>query len=224
MSELDVCRRLHVFFTYDLGALPLVWHFSSCSVSKVSWTRRGWVQVSSMEMLRWGSCDSREAPPHRINSSVIARDRGPTLTSAHRPTQTGRPLQVSDMSSTQAVTGLLLNKVFLLASVCPWSPFSSPFSSHISAPGVFWYVGHFSLRSHTPWITWMSGHGDHCNPFAPTSGRGNPSVWTRWDHKEEESLSSKNGFSVTYQTGTSQGLCVWAALLLFYLCTFSFWF
>lgn len=112
MSELDVCRRLHVFFTYDLGALPLVWHFSSCSVSKVSWTRRGWVQVSSMEMLRWGSCDSREAPPHRINSSVIARDRGPTLTSAHRPTQTGRPLQVSGMSSTQAVTGLLLNKVF----------------------------------------------------------------------------------------------------------------
>lgn len=47
-----------------------------------------------METLRWDSCDSREAPPHRINSSVIARDQDPTLTSVHRPTQTGRPLQL----------------------------------------------------------------------------------------------------------------------------------
>ena len=58
------------------------------SLSKASWTQRGWVQVSSMEMLRWGSCDSREAPPHRISNSVIARGRGappsPPPTGPHR--------------------------------------------------------------------------------------------------------------------------------------------
>lgn len=129
----------------------------------MSWTQSGWVQVSSMEMLRWGSCDSREAPPHRISSSVIARDRAPTLTSAHRPTQTGCPLQVSGMSSTQAVAAVLLNKRLKLKFSHP-----SPSSSHISAPGVFRCVGPFSLQSHTPWITWMSGHGDHCNPWPLT--------------------------------------------------------
>lgn len=55
-------------------------------VLKVNWTRREWVQVSSMEMLRWGSCDSREAPPHRINSSVIARGRGGGSPPSPQPT------------------------------------------------------------------------------------------------------------------------------------------
>ena len=37
-------------------------------------------------------------------------------------------------------------------------------------------------------------------------------------------LKKKGGFLATYQTMTRQGLCVWAVLLLFYRCAFSFWF
>lgn len=42
-------------------------------VWQASWTQRGWALVFSMETHRWGSCDSREAPQHRINSSAVAR-------------------------------------------------------------------------------------------------------------------------------------------------------
>lgn len=81
-------------------------------------------------------------------------------------------------------------------------------SSLVSAPGVFWCVGPSSLQSHTPWITWTSGRGDHCNPQPPTSGKSldllpkgvgsapasgqepNPSVQTHCDPNEEEPPSS----------------------------------
>lgn len=45
----------------------------SVCVWQASWTLRGWALVFSMETPPWGSCDSREAPPHRTNSSAAAR-------------------------------------------------------------------------------------------------------------------------------------------------------
>lgn len=98
----EACQSLQTLACFYLWSLCMsasvvyvVWHMSLRLVSKASWTRRGWVQVFSMETLRWGSCDSREAPPHRISSSVIARGWGPRPHLSPRPKQAGRPLQVS---------------------------------------------------------------------------------------------------------------------------------
>lgn len=70
-------------------------------VWQVSWTQKGWALGFSMETHHWGSYDSREAPPHRINSSAVARDR---LTLIHKPPRTGRPLQVSHWHETTQPT------------------------------------------------------------------------------------------------------------------------
>lgn len=178
-----------------------------------------------METLRWDSCGSQEAPPHRISSSVIARDQDPTLTSVRRPTQTGRPLQVSGLSW-----------IVVLMMCCQVIPLSSLFSSHISAPGVFRCVRpSSSLRSLThlgspgwvvmeitatpdPWppvkvsASYLRGSALHLHldrNYPPPSVKTLRSYWRRTFFLKKSVCSQ-----------TSEGLCVWAAPLLFYICAF----
>lgn len=184
------------------------WLYSSRLLPKESWTRRGWVQVSSMETLRWGSCDSQEAPPRRISSSVIARGRGPC---PHL-----RPQAHTDGTlppgQWQVIATILYLSNVAHALICDSSLVSA------TALGVFWCVRPIAVQFHTPW---MGGYRDHWNPWPltsgtaptpPVSGQGNASVSGRWDHKVKPPDQAE-----------SRVVCTGSPAVVLPLC-FSFWF
>lgn len=79
-------KRRHLHYT-----ISYIWSCNHLSVSQASWTQRGWAQASSTATPPWGSCDSREAPAHRTNSSVTARVWRGGPEAQPLPTQTGPP-------------------------------------------------------------------------------------------------------------------------------------
>ena len=120
--------------------------------------------------------------------------------SAHKPTQTRRPLQVSGISA------LAWNLSASVSAVVP-------LVCRLSASGVFGCVGPLSPLSHTPWITWTSGRTD------------DHSLWARKPFSIVSILGSQRRgilFFITtvvsHQTRTGWRLCLWAALRFFYLC------
>lgn len=150
--------------------LPAVGCSDLGCVWQVSWTQRGWALGFSMETPHWGSYDSQEAPPHRINSSAVARDR---LALIHKPPADRTPPTGKTLAWQHNLHRRTQHK---------WSsPLS--LSPHISAPGVFWCAWSvFAAVSHT------SDHLEEQSRSSPQplylSIRAlEPSARSRWDQR-----------------------------------------
>lgn len=175
-------------------------------VWQVSWTQRGWALGFSMETHHWGSYGSREAPPHRINSSAVARD---LLALIHKPPRTVRPLQVGHWyKNTTYISEHSISSRPLCRLCHPTSQLQVFFG--VREPS--------SLQSHTPLTTWKSSCGAHRNPF--TFPYGNP----RRNHTGiREKRKIPEAVSRVLDTWTTQGSCVRAVVHLFSFYVLCLW-